>query len=218
MKGRPIRYSAEELAWLEAHHTLPLPAYHAGFCARFARSDVLPVHLAALRKRKGWKTGRSGRFERGHVPANKGKPCPPGRGGNHPNASRHWFVSGQAPHNASELGHERINKDGYVEICIAAPNPYTGAAQRYVLKHRWLWEQANGPVPAGHALKCRDGNRLNTDPANWEAVPRAILPRLAGAKGYRHTLPHDQAAPELRPLIVALARLRHAARGKGRAS
>jgi hypothetical protein len=34
------------------------------------------------------------------------------------------------------------------------------------------------------ALKCLDGNKQNTDPSNWEAVPRALLPRLAGGNRY----------------------------------
>lgn len=72
--------------------------------------------------------------------------------------------------------------------------------------YRWLWEQANGPVPEGHALKCLDGNRLNTDPSNWTAVPRALLPRLNGRHGRRY----DQAPDELKPVIMATARLKQA--------
>ena len=71
------------------------------------------------------------------------------------------------------------------------------------MKHRWLWERANGPVPEGHALKCLDGDRTNTDPANWMAVPRALLPRLYGKCGRNY----DAAEPEVKPAIMAVARL-----------
>lgn len=216
MKGRRIVYSAEELGFLEQHRTLPISDYHARFVAAFGRSDVAAAHLHALRKRKGWKTGRTGQFVKGQEPLNKGVPCAPGRGGNHPNARRTQFRKGQEPHNTRYLGHERVSKDGYVEISVDQPNPHTGYRRRYVLKHKWLWEQVNGPVPAGHVLKCLDGDKLNTDPSNWEPIPRALLPRLAGGNRYHRKLPYDHAAPEVRPAIMAVAKLRHAAKTKGR--
>ena len=212
MKGQAIRYTADELAWLSDNRTLPIGEYHAAFVARFGRDDVSAANLHALRKRNGWRTGRTGCFEKGQAAHNKGKPCPPGRGANHPNAVANRFRKGQEPHNTRHLGHERVSIDGYVEISVAETNPHTGYHRRYVLKHRWLWEQQNGPIPADHALKCLDGNKLNTDPGNWECVPRALLPRLAGGNRYVRKLSYDEAAPEVRPAILAVARLEHAAR------
>lgn len=211
MKGRWIAYSAEEMAWLEANRTLPISDYAYQFHATFGRWDVSAANLHALRKRKGWRTGRTGQFAKGTVPHNKGKKCAPGTGGNHPNARRAQFRKGNLPHNTRYLGHERVSKDGYVEISIDEPNPHTGYERRYVLKHKWLWEQANGPVPDGYALKCL-GDRLNTDPANWELVPRALLPRLAGGNRYKRVLAYDDAPDELKPTVLAVAKVRHAAR------
>ena len=210
MKGRAIPYSAEELAWLEANRTMSIRDYHSAFVAQFEREDVTHVNLASLRKRKGWLTGRTGRFVPGQVSHNYGKKCPPGKGGRHPNAQRTQFKKGQEPHNTKRLGHERLSKDGYVEISVAETNPHTGYSRRYVQKHRWLWEKANGPVPEGHALKCLDGDRTNTDPENWEAIPRGVLARLNGGR-HRKTLPYDAAAPELRPIVMAAAKLKHRA-------
>lgn len=210
MKGRHIPYSSEEMAWLFENRTLPIAEYHAAFVARFARTDVAPANLHALRKRKGWRTGRTGCFAKGHQTHNKGKPFP--AAATHPNCRKAHFRKGQLPHNTRALGHERVSVDGYVEISIDEPNPHTGFERRFVLKHRWLWERANGPVPDGHALKCLDGNRLNTDPANWQAVLRAMLPRLAGGNRYRRVNAYDEAPAALRPTIMATARLDHAAR------
>jgi hypothetical protein len=207
MKGHPIIYSAEEMAWLEANRLMVISAYAVAFNERFGR-DVAAGNLHALRKRKGWKTGRTGFFEKGEVPHNKGKTCPPSIGGNHPNARRTQFTKGNLPHNTNYLGHERVSKDGYVEISVAETNPHTGFERRYVLKHKHLWEKANGPVPKDHALKCLDTNKQNTDPANWECVPRAMLPRLAGKIGrYRRCLAYDDAAPEVRPVLLNVAKL-----------
>lgn len=206
MKGHSIPYSTAEKKWLEANRLMVISDYHHAFVSEFARSDVKAAHLHALRKRKGWKTGRTGCFEKGFTPANKGKKCPPGVGGNHPNARKTQFRKGQTPHNTNYLGHERVSKDGYVEISIDETNPHTGYERRYVLKHRWLWEKANGPVPKGSALKCLDGNRLNVDPSNWEAVPRGVLARLNGGR-HKKRIAYDAAPSALKPTVMALAKL-----------
>lgn len=207
MKGRAIPYSAAEMAWLEANRLLPIADYHAGFIAAFHRQDVAASNLHSLRKRKGWKTGRTGCFEKGQPAHNKGKRCEPGKGGNHPNARRTQFRKGQEPHNTRYLGHERISVDGYVEVSVAETNPHTGYGRRYVLKHVWLWEQKNGAVPEGYCLKSIDSNRLNTDPDNWELIPRAALPHLNGGR-HKKRLAYDQAHPEVKPALMAVAKLK----------
>lgn len=208
MKGHNIPYSATEMAWLEANRLMVISEYHRAFCEAFNRYDVSAANLHSLRKRKEWKTGRTGCFEKGQEPVNKGRQCEEGRGGRHPNARRTQFKKGQEPHNTNYLGHERVSKDGYIEISVDEPNPYTGYERRYVLKHRWLWEQANGPVPDGFFLKCVDDNKQNCDPSNWQLMPRATLPYLNGHRGFNYSA----AAPEVRPVILALARLKHAAK------
>lgn len=213
MKGRQIRYSEDELAFIKSVSTWPRSEACAAFCQRFGRDDVTVQNFHALCKRKGWMTGRAGRIEPGAVPHNKGVPCAPGRGGRHPNARRTQFKAGQTPHNTNYLGHERTDpKDGYVYVSIADTNPHTGYERRYVLKHLHLWQQANGPLPGGHCLKCLSDDRANCDPSNWEAIPRALLPRLVGGNRYRDILPFDGAAAELKPAILAAARLDHRAR------
>lgn len=209
--GRRRRFNEAEIIWLRTNCTLEIGIYHAAFCKEFGREDVSADNLKALRTREGWKTGRTGRFEKGVTPANKGKPCPPGTGGRHPNARRTQFKKGGLPHNTKYLGHERINKDGYVEISVAEKNPHTGYERRYVHKHVHLWVQQNGPVPTGHCLKSKDGNKLNTDPSNWELISRATLAAL----NQRHNpLDFNTAPAELKPAILAIAKLKVASRKK----
>jgi len=203
MKGYRIPYSAAQLAWLEQNCTLPIGDYHACFCAVFDRVDVIAANLHALRKRKGWRTGRTGCFAKGAPAHNKGKPFPVAA--LHPNCRRTQFKKGHEPHNTKFLGHERVSKDGYVEISVGEADPHTAYPRRYVLKHRWLWEQANGSAPAGMALKCL-GDRLNTDPSNWELIPRALLPRLNGGR-HKKRIAYDSAPDELKPTLMAVAKL-----------
>lgn len=214
MKGRAIPYSAEERAWLKANCTLPVREYHAAFVAKFGRPDVSAVNVHSMRKREGWSTGRTGRFEKGQEPANKGKPCEPGKGGNHPNARKTQFVKGERRGVAVKLykpiGTERMSKEGYLERKIHDGLPLQS---RWRAVHLVEWEAINGPVPEGHCLKCLDGNRLNTDPANWHLVERAVLALLNGGR-HRKRLAYDDASPELKPAVMAVAHLKIAARRK----
>lgn len=209
MKGRQIRYSAEELAWIEERREWPREIMQRTFNILFDR-DVSLSNINALCKRKGWMTGRSGCFVKGQTPANKGKKMPEGVGGRHPNARRTQFRKGGLPHNTKHLGHERVSKDGYVEISVAETNPHTGYERRYVHKHVWLWEKVNGPVPEGHCLKCIDGDKANTDPSNWTLIPRGVLARLNGGR-HKRRLGYDEAPGELKPTLMVLAKVEHAA-------
>jgi hypothetical protein len=203
MKGRRTILIPEELAWLEENRHWPRDVLHSGFCFRFGRRDVSIDALRHICIRKGWKTGRTGGFQKGQPPMNKGKKMP-----FNPNSAATRFRKGQRPANAQQVGHESIDVNGYVKICVAAPNPWTGAPTHMAFKHRWLWEQIHGPVPEGHALKCLDGDKTNCDLANWVCIPRAMMPRLAG----RWSRPYDDAPAELKPTLMAIARLEHGAR------
>lgn len=171
---------------------------HAKFIAKFDRHDVSLTNYIALCKRNGWMTGRTGRYDKGAVPMNKGRKMP-----FNPNSARTQFQKGAKPHNTNFIGHERVCKDGYIEISVAEINPHTGADRRYVHKHRHLWEAVNGKVPDGMCLKCLDGNKLNTNPENWKLIERGMLPRLNNRWGRNY----DTAEPQVKPSILAVAML-----------
>lgn len=208
MKGAWIKYTGKQLAWIKSNRKLPRREARRLFVKKFRRKDISVENIKALCSRRGWLTGRTGHFPKGSVPFNKGKPCPPGTGGRHRNSRKTQFKKGHQPHNTRFLWHERISKDGYVEISINETNPHTGFERRHVMKHKWRWEKKHGPVPKGHCLKCIDGNRSNTDPNNWELISRAMLPRLGG----RSRIPYDHAPAELKPTILAIAKLEIKAR------
>ena len=205
MTRRVIEYSAAELAWIKANSKRQRPDSYAEFLKIFGRTDVSFSNYSALCKRNGWFTGQSGRFIKGQGSWNRGQRMP-----FHPNSAATRFKSGQVARNLEPIGTERIDRDGYIKVKVAQVNPYTGAFGHFVHKHRHRWEEVNGPLPKGMALKCLDGDRRNCDPSNWIAVPRALLPRLAGGRLGR--LPYDEAPAELKPALLAIAKLEHAAR------
>lgn len=200
MKGTDIPYTAAELRWIKKHCAWPRRAAHAAFCEAFSRTDVTFENYRALCTRKRWRTGRTGCFPSGVIPWNTGKAMP-----YHPNSARTQFQKGQRPHNTKYPGHERLSKDGYIEISIEERNPHTGFERRYVLKHKYLWEQSHGPVPKGMCLKCLDGNRQNTDPSNWECIPRGVSMLMNN----RWSMGFEGAPADVKPTVLTLAKLKH---------
>ena len=213
MKGRQIAYSPAELAWIKANATLSCGELHAEFCAAFGRSDVSQTNLVALRKRNGWRTGRTGQFRAGHDSWNAGL-----KGIHFAGSEKGWFAKGERSGVAVRLykpiGTERVSKDGYRERKIHDGLPLQS---RWRAVHLVEWEVIHGPLPKGMALKCIDGVRSNTSPSNWVAIPRALLPRLAGGNGRQGAiLAYDDAPAELRPAVLAVAKLVHAVSQKSR--
>jgi hypothetical protein len=218
MKGCWIRYSDDELAWLEERRDWPRATLRELFALLFERPDVKVDDIKSLCARKGWKTGRTGQFAKGAVPANKGKPCPAGVGGRHPNAVRTQFRKGerapQAARNYKPIGTERVTRDGYRERKIHDGLPLQS---RWRAVHLIEWEERHGPIAAGHCLKCLNGDKGHSDPLNWELIPRAMLPRLNG--GTHRRLPaYDEVAPELRPTLLAVAKVEHLVRLRRKAA
>lgn len=88
------------------------------------------------------------------------------------------FKKGHRGGRANELykpvGSERISKDGYLERKINEDMPFQ---RRWRAVHLIEWEALNGPLPAGHAIVFRDGDKTNRRPDNLELVTRAELMR-----------------------------------------
>jgi hypothetical protein len=165
-----------------------------------AKSEAYLASPAACRLRRGDNVGAACRFGKGHVPANKGLRRPgwaPGR------MKETQFKKGTS-RNKMPIGSERII-DGYryTKVSDVSFVPYT---VNWKPNHVLSWTQINGPVPKGYCLKSLDSNPLNADPANWIAIPRSMLPLLSG----RHGVGYDDAPEELKPTLLALAKVRHA--------
>lgn len=121
-------------------------------------------NLQGVANRRGIKTGRTGKYEKGNVPFNKGKKG--GFGG-----VETQFKKGQRPKNFKEIGSERINIYGYTEIKTQNPNIWR-------LKHIVIWERKYGPIPKGHCLIFLDQNKQNLSLDNLSLVTRSELARM----------------------------------------
>lgn len=120
---------------------------------------VIPEEIIKQRKKES-------RFNKGHIPKNKGKKQSDYMTSEAIEKTKPTrFKKGQSPHNTNYNGHERITKDGYIEIRIKKG--------KYRLKHLHEWEKLNGKLPKGYCLRSKDDNKLNTAPDNWELITRA---------------------------------------------
>lgn len=123
---------------------------------------------ASLRSKAGkigsrYEAARAHQFTSGHTPANKGKKMSPEL---YAKCAPTMFKKGNIPGNHREVGSERVNKDGYVEIKVAEPN-------KWKAKHRVIWEAANGPVKKGYNVQFKDGNPKNITLENLYLISRA---------------------------------------------
>ena len=160
------RYTENERAFLKEYipghsHKEITEAFNTKFETCLKESQIKSyIHNHKLN------TGRTGRFEKGHIPANKGA-----KGRHYPGTEKTWFKKGQRPLNHRPVGSERINVDGYVEIKVEEP-------RKWRLKHRIEWEKVNGKIPHGYALTFIDGNKLNCNVDNLKLISRNVLARM----------------------------------------
>jgi hypothetical protein len=150
----------------------------------------------------GRTTGRQGigsRFVKGMVPANKGvkrgKGWAPGR------MAEGQFKAGVRQGVAVKLykpiGFLRVTKDGYLSRKVNDGMPLQ---RRWKLEHVRVWEEANGPVPKGYAVKILNGEKQDVRLENLAVMSRADLMR----RNTYHRYP--QPIPQLIQLRGALQR------------
>lgn len=146
---------------------------HRSKRAVMAHAYILGVHKSPEFAEKQF---RKGQFRKGQTPHNKGK-------------SRKYWATPEAEELMAKgqfkpgecrddnprkrpIGHEKVYADGYVWIITEHGR---------VQKHRYVWEQANGPVPPNHCIKFKDGDRTNCSLDNLYLVTRAENCRMVTA-------------------------------------
>lgn len=79
-------------------------------------------------------------------------------------------------------------------------------ARKMTYKHRWVWEQAHGPIPAGHVLVFLDGDKTNCSLDNLTVLPRGIHARMC----QRHLYSDDPEKTKSGILVAKLLSKRYA--------
>lgn len=149
--------------------------------------------IKSIRGRMHLDSGLRGYFEKGHIPANKGK-----KGVWHKGCEKTWFKKGQMPHNHVAVGTEVMTTDGYLKIKIAEPNVWA-------FKHIMEWEKHHGEVPEGMLISFKDGDHYNCSIENLMCITRAEH-AILNHQGMRSSL------PEVTETALTLAKLKHKVR------
>lgn len=168
------RYTAEEIQFLKEYawgHSWK--EITDEFNRRFD-AECTVVQIAGQLKRRGFKTGRTGRFGEGRGPCNKGKRMSPEH---YEKAKGTMFQKGNTPANTDPIGTEKMLRDGYIWIKVNNI-PKAKKQVNWKQKHRLIWEEAHGPIPEGHVVIFLDGDRTNIVLENLAMVQRKELTRL----------------------------------------
>lgn len=150
-------------------------------------SDKTENQIRSFTRNHKIKSGRTGYFSKGQKPHNAGT-----KGLMKPNSGS--FKKGARPYNHKQVGSERVNVEGYIEVKTAEPNVWG-------LKQRIVYQEQHGEIPHGHNVRFRDGDRQNCEPENLLLVDNHENALL----NQRYKLNHQPL--ELRDTLVLLARI-----------
>lgn len=107
------------------------------------------------------------RFKKGDVPYNKGKKQVDFMSAAAiENTVATRFKKGSIPFNYRPMGSERITTDGYVEVKTRE------GLRSWDMKHRVVWEAANGKLAPGLIVTFKDGNKQNCALENLYLISR----------------------------------------------
>lgn len=138
---------------------------------------------AACRLRRGDAVGAACRFRKGQVPANKGLRRPGWAAGRMRETQfKKGHRGGRAGQLYQPIGAERLSKDGYLQMKVNDDLPLQ---RRWRAVHVLLWESAHGPVPPGHAVTFRNGDKADIRLENLVLITRRDLM----ARNSVHNLP-----------------------------
>lgn len=175
--------------------------YRKAYRLGLKKSDEFHSGPNSGRLKPGTSTGASGRFQKGIRPWNTGM-----KGldvGGRSVGTR--FKPGSRPQTWVPVGTEVVDTDGYRKRKVRDDAPQARSYRNWKFVHVILWEEHNGPVPKGHAVVFKDGNRANVCIENLELLSRRELMR-------RNTI-HNYPAP-IKDAIRTNASLRRAIRKK----
>ena len=156
-------FPAEVGEYIRKHHKGVGPTEMTKKINEIFGADYKPKQLNAYYKNHGLNSGLDGRFQKGHVPANKGRKGMP----MHPNAVTTQFKKGHTPANKTPIGTVLMKDDGYLWKKVGE------GARDWKQLHRMIWEEAHGEIPEGYLITFKDGNRENVALDNLELITKA---------------------------------------------
>lgn len=138
--------------------------------------------------------GRRTLFTKGQRPWNTGTK---GLAGQSDGCRATQFKPGSKPHTTMPVGAYRLDPDGYLQVKYS--DTPGSPSRRWMGVHRWVWEQAHGPTPAGHVVVFKAGRFTTVLQLITLDAVELITRRELMARNTVHQMP---------PELVELTRLR----------
>ena len=164
----------------------PYQVYQKAYRLGLEKSDEFNRSALSGRLQTGAMRGVDTRFKPGHTPWIAGRKV-----GTKGRSAETQFKAGQKPRKYMPVGSVR-EIDNFWQVKLMADGPHT---KTWAFVHHLVWDLHHGPVPPGHCVRFRDGNRKNTDPNNLMLVSK-------------RELMHSNSMHSLPPEIIELKRLR----------
>jgi len=175
-----MRWTEQEIDFLKKIYPDNSNKYCAEMLHRTARCVTQKANKIGLHKTPEFarQQREKNQFKKGHTPHNKGKAWKYYMSEEGQRNSAKTQFKGGVPDKKSSVyrpvGYESVRyshgKLPYVYIKVAED-------KRMVLKHRWVWEQAHGPIPEGYNVQFKDGNSQNCDLDNLYLIDRSVQVR-----------------------------------------
>lgn len=195
----PHQYTAEQLAFICHGYKLWSIAELTAAFNRVFGTDLTEKQIRACTRNRRFTSGRTGRFEKGHAPTNRGHIVTPA------GFTAAQYKKGTKPHNTRPIGSIIKAQGGYWKVKVSDEPNQGDPMHNWRWAHRLLWEQHNGPIPDGHVVKFRDGNPDNLHIDNLMLLTKA-------ENGVINKFGLNNLPPEHADTAVAIARLKRAVR------
>jgi hypothetical protein len=160
-RARPRAWCAEEDAILREFYPLLACKHIAAALRRPEKAVYQHANAIGLSKPPGWTSaynrehcrdnGKRSRFQPGLVPWNKGAK------GLRIGGESTQFKPGSQPFNTQPVGSHRVTKDGSLQRKVGTAAGSNSKRWRGV--HELVWVELNGPVPSGHIVVFKPGQR-----------------------------------------------------------
>ncbi len=152
------KYTEEQRKFLiENNYMKPAKELANLFNTRF-NMKITAKEIKSFRGNNKLNSGLTGRFEKGHIPVNKGTKGMFNVGGN-----KTSYQKGNKSWNCDPIGTEKWKSctkrhdEGFLYVKVQDGHKQHNWKQ----KHRLLWEEAYGKIPEGYKVIFKDGNRHN---------------------------------------------------------
>lgn len=183
------RYTREQKEYLrDICGDKSLREVHKMFLEKFGVS-VTERSIRSVVNRNGWKFGRQGyadTFRNGRTAWNKGL------NGLDLSRGKGQFKKGELSPKYKAIGSQTIRK-GVVWIKVGDPDVW-------IPKHLHVWRKIYGPIPEGHVIRFKDGNKMNVEKENLFMTPHRVCVSVA-----RRNIESEH--PELNVSVHRLAEL-----------